>query len=91
MSGDADALAKAARNRGFKLVRSRVRTPTKRAFGKFALRDAKGDIVLGEGKHPSASFDAVEDYLKDRGVEEWADSVKEDRRSSGKKTGRKQS
>ncbi|HEX2624605.1 MAG TPA: GNAT family N-acetyltransferase [Sphingomicrobium sp.] len=75
MSEEANALAEAARNRGLKLVRSRVRTPTKRGFGKYALENAKGEIVLGAGKQPAASAEEVESYLRSLERSDWSGSV----------------
>lgn len=76
MSEEADALAEMARNRGLKLVRSRVRTPGKRAFGKYGLTDAKGAKLLGlDGKHPSATAAEIEQFLRKGLVSDWAGSL----------------
>lgn len=73
---DLDALAETARNRGLKLVRSRVRTPGKRRFGKAGLTDAKGRPVFGmDAKGPTAKPEAVEEYLRDLGAGDWAASL----------------
>ena len=42
-----DALSAMARNRGLKLVRSRVRTPGKGDLGKVGLTDGAGKPVFG--------------------------------------------
>jgi ribosomal protein S18 acetylase RimI-like enzyme len=73
---DLDALAEAARNRGLKLVRSRVRTPGKRRFGKVGLTDASGKPVLGmDAKGPTAKREEVEDYLRNLGARDWGASL----------------
>lgn len=71
-----DALAEMARNRGLKLVRSRVRTPGKRRFGKVGLTDARGKAVLGmDDKGPVGKPEDVEDYLRNLGAKDWGASL----------------
>ena len=73
---DLDALAESARNRGLKLVRSRVRSPTKRRFGKVGLKDAAGKPVFGlDAKGPTAKPEEVEDYLRNLGASDWGGSL----------------
>jgi len=71
-----DELAETARNRGLKLVRSRVRTPGKRRFGKVGLTDASGKAVYGmDSKGPTGAPDDVEHYLRNLGAKDWGASL----------------
>jgi GNAT superfamily N-acetyltransferase len=71
-----DELAEAARNRGLKLVRSRVRTPTKRRFGKVGLTDESGKAVFGmDSKGPIAAPGEVEAYLRKLNIKDWDASL----------------
>lgn len=71
-----DELAETARNRGLRLVRSRVRTPGKRRFGKVGLTDPAGKPILGmDANGPSASLEEVEDYLRNLGAKDWGASL----------------
>ena len=71
-----DELAESARNRGLKLVRSRVRTPGKRRFGKAGLTDARGNPVFGmDAKGPTAKPEDVEDFLRNLGAKDWGASL----------------
>ncbi len=69
-------LAEAARNRGLKLVRSRVRTPNKPRFGKVGLTDKSGRAVFGmDAKGPLAKPEDVENYLRNLGAKDWGASL----------------
>lgn len=71
-----DALAETARNRGLKLVRSRVRNPGKRRFGKVGLTDARGTAVFGmDDNGPNAKPEDVEYYLRNLGAKDWGASL----------------
>jgi GNAT superfamily N-acetyltransferase len=71
-----DDLAESARNRGLKLVRSRVRTPNKRRFGKVGLTDKAGKAVFGmDAKGPAAKPEDVELYLRNLGAKDWGASL----------------
>ena len=87
-----DALAETARNRGLKLVRSRVRTPGKRGFGMVGLTDQSDKPVFGlDGKEPTATPDEVELYLRNLGAKDWGASLDVavlPRKRKAKKSGR---
>ena len=71
-----EALAETARNRGLKLVRSRVRTPGKKRFGKVGLTDPRGKAVFGmDDKGPNAKPEDVEHYLRNLGAKDWGASL----------------
>lgn len=71
-----DELAEAARNRGLKLVRSRVRTPNKRRFGKVGLTDKSGKAVFGmDEKGPIGKPEDVQHYLRNLGAKDWGASL----------------
>jgi GNAT superfamily N-acetyltransferase len=71
-----DDLAETARNRGLKLVRSRVRSPGKRRFGKVGLTDAKGKPIFGiDEKGPVGKPEDVEDFLRNLGARDWGASL----------------
>jgi len=71
-----DQLAESARNRGLKLVRSRVRTPGKRRFGKVGLTDKAGKPVFGmDDKGPAAKPEEAEHYLRNLGAKDWGESL----------------
>lgn len=71
-----DALAESARNRGLKLVRSRIRTPGKGDYGKVGLTDPSGKPVFGlEEKRLTATPAEVEAHLRNLGASDWGASL----------------
>lgn len=78
MSEEGDRLAEMARNRGLKLLRSRVRTPGKPGFGCYGLTDQDGEPVFGiRGKRAlRASRQEIEDYLRGAETGDWKKSLR---------------
>ena len=73
---EVDALAEAARNRGLKLIRSRVRSPGKRRFGKVGLTDASGKAVFGmDEKGPIGNPNDAAEFLRNLGAKDWGASL----------------
>ena len=71
-----DELGESARNRGLKLVRSRVRTPGKGDFGKVGLTDGAGTPVFGiVGKKLTATPSDAEAYLRGLLAADWSASL----------------
>ncbi len=76
-----DQLAEMARNRGLKLVRSRVRTPKKRRYGKVGLYDENGRPLLGiDDKGPKGKPEEIEKYLRALDESAWKQSLRKRRR-----------
>ncbi|HEX5257465.1 MAG TPA: GNAT family N-acetyltransferase [Sphingomicrobium sp.] len=74
--GSLDELAEAASNRGLRLVRSRVRTPGKKRFGKVGLTDRAGKPVLGmDAKGPTGKPEEVAEYLRNLDAKDWGASL----------------
>jgi len=71
-----DTLREAARHRGFRLVKSRVKTPGKADYGKFGLVDADGTPVFGQDDQKfTASAQDIAEYLLKGAASTWAVSV----------------
>ena len=71
-----DALREAAAHRGYRLQRSRKKTPGVGDFGKFGLTDAKGKPVLGIGdKGLTATADEIEAFLRSGESATWRQSA----------------
>jgi N-acetylglutamate synthase-like GNAT family acetyltransferase len=76
-AGPTDAvLREAARHRGYRLVKSRVKTPGKGDYGRFGLVDAEGAAVFGQdGKTLTATAQEIADFLREGEVSTWAASI----------------
>ncbi|MEA3045787.1 MAG: hypothetical protein QOJ53_119 [Sphingomonadales bacterium] len=79
-------LRELAENRGCKLVTSRVRTPGRGDYGRFALKDAKtGREVFGFGsKGLAASAGEIEAFLRGNAAATWQSSAGSAKRAKPK-------
>ena len=66
MSAADRTLRTLAANRGFRLVKSRIRTPGRKDYGKYGLKDAQtGKEAFGFRRHRlTATPEEIEDYLR---------------------------
>ena len=66
MSGTDRALRRLAVDRGFRLIKSRIRTPGRKDHGRYGLKDAQtGKEAFGFSRHRlTASADEIEAHLR---------------------------
>ncbi len=78
MSGADRMLRALAANRGFRLIKSRIRTPGRKDFGKYGLKDVQsGKEAFGFSRHRlSASADEIEEHLRGLAELGWKASLK---------------
>jgi ribosomal protein S18 acetylase RimI-like enzyme len=70
-------LRSAAANRGFKLVKSRRRTPGVGDYGRYGLTDQSGKELFGFGRSGlTATAEEIEEYLHKGLVSDWKSSLK---------------
>lgn len=67
-----------AANRGFRLVKSRIRTPGRKDHGKYGLKDAQtGKEAFGYSRHRlAASAEEIEAHLRGLAQLGWKASLK---------------
>jgi hypothetical protein len=67
-----------AANRGFRLAKSRIRTPGRKDYGKYGLRDAQsGREAFGFSRHRlTASAEEIEDHLRGLAELGWKASLR---------------
>lgn len=72
-----EQLREMARNRGFRLARSQVRTPGRKDYGKFGLISASsGEQCFGFGKSGfTASANEIEEFLRGQSASRWRQSA----------------
>ena len=77
MSGRDEDLRELAANRGYKLVKSRVRTPGRRDYGKYGLKDAEtGAEVFGFSRHRlTATTEEIQEFLRGAAAAGWKKSL----------------
>lgn len=78
MSGTDRLLRRLAANRGFRLVKSRIRTPGRKDFGKYGLKDVQtGKEAFGFTRHRlTAEAGEIEDYLRGLAELGWKASLR---------------
>jgi len=78
MSPDDESLREMARNRGCTLVKSRVRTPGRKDYGRFGLKDAAtGKALFGFGKRGlTATPEDIETFLRGGAAASWKGSIR---------------
>ncbi len=78
MSATDDELREMAANRGCRLVKSRIRTPGRKDYGKYGLRDAEtGEEVFGFSRRRlTATRQEIEDFLRSSAASRWKESLR---------------
>lgn len=70
-------LREMAKHRGFKLVKSRIRTPGRGDHGRYGLTDAAGKTLFGFGeKGLTATADDIRRHLRSGAADSWKQSAK---------------